>query len=236
MEASTENIHGAENAFAKPSQKTTAELSKGIEDLNLEISLKELEHTGKNVLGSDKAAESHKKADRSKAAHPSLDGRLIAMTQGSTFREVNNAKSAVKTHLDAAADLCIAARDGLNLQEILNEHMKRALLETDLDIRSHKLQACVRNAAFVLDETKARFNEISTALFYAQMERESLDRKIEFAQLDFNEEREKRKEAQLLLANAADRAETTKLQKNQLKKELVLLGTQLAGKTDQEWM
>ena len=234
MEASTENDHGAEDAFVQPLQETTAELSKGIENLSFASSSKKLEHTGKNILGSGEVGESHKKAKRStRTGHPSLDGLLIGMSKGSTFKELNNAKSELKSHLDAAVDLCIAARDGLNLQGILNEHMKRTLLETDPDISSHKLQECVRHVAFVLDETKARFHETSTALLYAQMERESLDRKIEFAQSDLLEQREKRKEAAFLLANAVDRAEKTMLEKHQLKKELTVLRAKLAGNTAQ---
>ena len=234
MKALTENNHGAANAFAQPLQKTTAEISKGIEDLKIGSSFEKLEKSKKTILDASEIAESYMKADRSTStAHPSLDQRLIAMIQGSTFKELNDAKSAVKTHLDAAIFLCIAARDGLNMQEILNEHMKRVLLETDPEIRSHRLEDCVRNVTFVLDETKARLNQTKAALFCAQMERESLDRKIDVAQMDFDEERGKRKEAQYLLTNAVNKAETTMREKHRLKKELTILRTELVGKTAQ---
>ena len=234
MKAFTENNHGAANAFAQPSQKTTAEISKGIEDLKFGSSFEELEKSKKNTLDANETTESYMKADRSTpTAHASLDGRLNAMMQGSTFKELNDAKSAVKTHLDAAVFFCIATRDGLNMQEILNEHMKRVLLETDPEIRSHRLEDCVRNVTFVLDETKARLNQTKAALFCAQMERESLDRKIDVAQMDFDEERGKRKEAQYLLAIAADKAETTMREKHRFKKELIILRTELSRKTAQ---
>lgn len=231
VKASTEHNHGTENAFAQPLRKTPADFSKGIKDLVLGSSFKKLDRTGKNTPRSDEVAGGFMNLDRTtQAACPSLAEQKLAMMQGSTFKEVDDAKSVLKEHLDAAVDLCTAARDGLNLQEILNEQMKRALLETDPKIRSHSLEACVRSAALVLDETKARFHETSTALLYAQMEHEALDRKIEFAQLDFIEERGKRQQAQVSLANAVDKAEKTGLENHRLKKDLVCLRSELLSK------
>ncbi|KAL8793798.1 MAG: hypothetical protein Q9195_003628 [Heterodermia aff. obscurata] len=236
VEASTGHNPGAENGLPQPPQKSIAELSTAIENLSFEYSYRKLEHTGKNTQRSaaDEVATSHMNADRpTQAARPSFAEQKLAMMQDSTFKELDEAKGAVKFHLGAAVDLCIAARDGLNLLEILTEHMKRALLETDPLIRSHSLEDCVGDAASVLDETKARFCETSHALLFAQMEREALDRKIEFAQMDFIEERGKRKRAQGLLATAVDKAEKTMLENHRLKKDLIFLRAELDSKTTQ---
>ena len=234
VEVSTEHNRGANIPLGQPSPKTTAELASVIENLSFDYPYKKLEPPGKNTHGSaaDEVAASPMKSDRPpQAAHPTFADQKLAPVQDSTFKELDETKGALKFHLDAAVDAAMASRDGLNLQEILNDHMKRALLETDPHTRSHKLEDCVRNAAFVLEETKARFCETSHALLYTQMERESLDRKIEFAQLDFIEECGKRKQAQVSLAIAVDKAEKTRLENYRLKRELIFLRAELDSKT-----